>query len=195
MRTSGRTSTGSPESGSSTATRCCSSRGSTTPMSGSVDVPERIVAHRAHSYRFAGGKWLNYYYNDLRYKFASGGMIASAEDLACVATAVNHGVLMRRETRTKMFAPQIDGLQMFRGTGAEAMDFQQGMLWRTKLDDKGRRFVYECGSVSAFNVCVVDYVEDDLVAVLATNSDECCGWKRTLQLANLFRSEPSASRR
>jgi CubicO group peptidase (beta-lactamase class C family) len=159
-------------------------------MSGSVDVPERIVPHRAHSYRFAGGKWLNYYYNDLHYKFASGAMIASAEDLVRVLIALNHGLLMRRETRTKMLASQLDGLEMFRDTGTEPMDFQQAMLWRTRLDDQGRRFVYECGSVSAFNVCIVDYVDEDLVAALATNSDECCGWKRTLELANLFRSRP-----
>ena len=157
-------------------------------ISGSVDVPERIVPHRAHSYRVAAGKWLNYYYNDLHYKFASGGMIASAEDLARVGIALNHDRLMRRETRTKMLAPQLDGLKMFRDGGPEPMDFQQAMLWRTLADDKGRRFVYHCGSVAAFNVCIVDYVQDDLVAVLATNSDECCGWKRTLQLANLFRS-------
>ena len=156
--------------------------------SGSVDVAERIVPHRAHSYRFAEGTWRNYYYNDLHYKFASGGMIASAEDLVRVGIALNHGRLMRRETRTKMLAPQIDGLKMFHEDGAPAaMDFQQALLWRTKVDDDGRRFIYHCGSVEAFNVCVVDYVDEDLVAALATNSDECCGWKRTLQLANLFR--------
>jgi hypothetical protein len=38
-----------------------------------------------------------------------------------------------------------------------------------------------------FNVCLADYAEDDLVAALMTNSDECCGWKNTLALANFFR--------
>ena len=158
--------------------------------SGSVDVRERIVPHRAHSYRRADGTWLNYYYNDLHYKFASGGMIASAEDLVKVGVALNHDRLMRRETRTKMLAPQIDGLRMYREDRApETMDFQQALLWRTKVDEEGRRFVYHCGSVAAFNVCLVGYVDEDIVAAIATNSDDCCGWKAALRLANLFRSD------
>lgn len=155
--------------------------------SGSVDVPERIVAHRARSYRKAEGRWLNYYYNDLRYKFASGGMIASAEDLAKVAAALNHDRLLRRETRTQLLTPQIDGLLHFReGDAPDAMDFRQALLWRVNKDAQGREFVYHCGSVKAFNACVIDYVDDDLVAAVMTNSDECCGWKKALALANLF---------
>lgn len=155
---------------------------------GSVDVPERIVAHRARSYRTANGAWLNYYYNDLRYKFASGGMIGSAEDLVNVAAALNHNRLLRRETRALMLAPQIDGLLRFReGAAPEAVEFRQAMLWRVQKDAEGRTFVYHCGSVKGFNACLIDYVDDDLVAALMTNSDECCGWKKALELANLFR--------
>jgi len=159
--------------------------------SGSFDVPERIVAHRARSYRKAGGEWRNYYYNDLRYKFASGGMIASAEDLVKVAVALNHDLLLRRETRTQMLTPQIDGLLHFReGAAPEAMEFRQAMLWRVQKDAEGREFVYHCGSVKGFNACVIDYVGGDLAAAVMTNSDECCGWKKALALASLFRAQP-----
>jgi len=41
--------------------------------------------------------------------------------------------------------------------------------------------------VKAFNACVVDFVEEDLVAALATNSWECGGWKQTDALADVFR--------
>ena len=45
------------------------------------DVPNRIVAHRARSYRVLDGRVTNSPYGDLTYKFASGGMISTAEDL------------------------------------------------------------------------------------------------------------------
>jgi serine beta-lactamase-like protein LACTB, mitochondrial len=156
--------------------------------SGSVDIPDRVVLHRARSYVKASGRWNNYSYADVRYKFASGGMIASGEDLVKVAVALNHDRLLRRETRTLMLTPQLDGLLHFRENGTpEAMDFRQALLWRVNKDAEGREFVYHCGTVKGFNVCLIDYVADDLVAALMTNSDECCGWKKTLELANFFR--------
>ena len=158
-------------------------------VSGMVDRPERLVAHRARSYRIVDGKPLNYYYNDLRYKFASGGMMASPEDLVRVVSAMNEDRLMSPETRRKMLTPQIDGLLGFDENGGEPkkLNSQQAILWRVNKDEAGREFVYHCGSVRAFNVCVIDYVDVDLVAVTATNSDNCCGWRRTLELANFFR--------
>lgn len=157
-------------------------------VSGTVDEPQRIVPHRARSYRIVDGKPLNYYYNDIRYKFASGGMMASPEDLVRVVSAMNEDRLMSPATRRAMLKPQIDGLRGFVAGGEpKTLNFQQAILWDVNKDDAGRTFVYHCGSVHAFNVCVVDYVDIDLVAATATNSDECCGWKRTLQLANLFR--------
>jgi serine beta-lactamase-like protein LACTB len=154
----------------------------------SFDIPERVVAHRAHCYRLADGHFLNYYYNDVRYKFASGGMIASAEDLVRVGAAVNEDRLLSTSTRRAMFKPQFDGLQAFHSDAQTSeLDFRQAILWRVQKDEEGREFLYHCGSVKAFNTCVVDYVDIDLVAAIATNSDECCGWKRALQLANLFR--------
>jgi CubicO group peptidase (beta-lactamase class C family) len=157
----------------------------------SVDIPNRIVAHRARSYVKASGRWNNYSYADVRYKFAGGGMIASAEDLVKVAAALNRDRLLRRETRAQMLAPQINGLQHFNENGApNAMDFQQALIWRVNKDAEGRTFVYHCGTVKGFNVCLIDYVDDDLTAALMTNSDECCGWKNTLALANVFRDQP-----
>jgi hypothetical protein len=67
------------------------------------------------------------------------------------------------------------------------MDFQQALIWRVNRDAEGREFVYHCGTVKGFNVCLIDYVDADLTAALMTNSDECCGWKNTLALAKFFR--------
>jgi serine beta-lactamase-like protein LACTB len=156
--------------------------------SAALDIPERIVPHRARSYRIDHAVPRNYYYNDLRYKFASGGMIASVEDLAKLGAALNHDLLLRPETRAKLLSPQIEGLLRFReGAAPDVLDFQQAMLWRLRRDGKGRRVAYECGSVKGFNACLVDFLDEDLVAAVATNSFECCGWAKADALAALFR--------
>ena len=156
--------------------------------SASFDIPERIVPRRARSYRIDHGTVHNYYYNDLRYKFASGGMIASVEDLAKLGAALNHGLLLRPETRATLLSPQIAGLLQFREGAAPApVGFEQAMLWRLRRDGEGRRVAYECGSVKGFNACLVDFLDEDLVAAIATNSFECCGWAKADALAALFR--------
>jgi serine beta-lactamase-like protein LACTB len=162
--------------------------------SASLDIPERIVPHRARSYRIDHGTAHNYYYNDLRYKFASGGMIASVEDLAKLGAALNHGLLLHPETRAVLLSPQIAGLLQFReGATPEPVGFEQAILWRLRRDGEGRRVAYECGSVKGFNACLVDFLDDDLVAAVATNSFECCGWPKADALAALFRRPSSAT--
>jgi CubicO group peptidase (beta-lactamase class C family) len=159
--------------------------------SASFDIPERIVPHRARSYRLVKGQVLNESYGDLRYKFASGGMIASAEDLVKLGAALNHGLLLRPETRRLMLSPQLHGVREFHenGKAPTVPDFEQGMLWRLRHDPKGRLVAYHCGSVQASNACVVDFVEEDLVAAVMSNSFECCGWSKADALAAFFRRE------
>ena len=159
------------------------------------DIPGEDVAGRALSYRMVGGKPVPYYFNDLRYKFASGGMIDSAEDLARLGAAINHDVLLRPATRAIMFSDQDRGLRSFHpDKAATPIGFEQGMLWRLRRDPQGRFVAYACGSVKASNACVVDFVDEDLVAAIATNSWECCGWKNADALAAIFR-RPRGSRR
>lgn len=164
-------------------------------MSGSgFDIPGDPVPERASSYDVVDGKPVPHPFNDLRYKFASGAMIGSAEDLAKFAAAVNHGVLVRPGTRELMFSDQDRGLRSFQRDGpATSIGFRQGMLWRLHRDPRGRLVAYGCGSVKASNACVVDFVKEDLVAAIATNSWECCGWKKAEALADIFRG-PSTTR-
>ena len=82
-------------------------------LSTSFDVPARIVPHRAKSYRLVGGQPANYFFNDLTYKFASGGMISTAEDLVRLGAALNHGNLLRAETVALMYGPQLDPVMRF----------------------------------------------------------------------------------
>lgn len=165
-------------------------------MTGSgFDIPGAAVPRRAHSYRVVDGKPVPYYFNDLRYKFASGGMIGSAEDLTRLGAAMNHDLLVRPATRAMMFSDQDRGLKSFHEKGPPtSIGFEQGMLWRLRRDPKGRFVAYACGSVKASNACVVDFVDEDLVAAIATNSWECCGWKKADALAAIFRRSLSTRR-
>ena len=159
------------------------------------DIPGVAGPRRARSYRIVDGKPVPYYFNDLRYKFASGGMIASAEDLAKLGAAMNHDILVRPATRAIMFSDQDRGLRSFQPEkAATSIGFEQGILWRLRRDSSGRRVAYACGSVKASNACVVDFLEEDLVAAIATNSWECCGWKKADALAAIFRSSPASRR-
>jgi CubicO group peptidase (beta-lactamase class C family) len=152
------------------------------------DRPQTIVPHRARSYFREGTSWRNQYYNDLRYKFASGGMLASVEDLVRFGSALNAGDLLRPETRRRVFQPHAVGVPMFEDHAAPGRrPRQQGLLWDLREDDARRRVAFHCGSVKAFNACVVNFVDENLVAAVATNSWECCGWSQADQLAAVFR--------
>jgi CubicO group peptidase (beta-lactamase class C family) len=160
----------------------------------SFDVPGEVASNRAVPYRIVKGTPERYYYNDLRYKFASGGMIASVEDLVMLGAALNRGILLQPETKAAMFSNQIPSLPVFveDAKPAAPMRWEQGLLWRLRRDAQGRRVAYECGSVRASNACVVIFIDEDLVAAIATNSWECCGWAAADKLAALFRESPAS---
>jgi serine beta-lactamase-like protein LACTB len=162
----------------------------------SFDVPERIVPHRAKSYRVEKGRALNYYYNDLTYKLASGGMISTVDDLVRLGTALNHGQLLKPETIALMYKSQLNPVLHYHEDGPPTQEsFQQGMLWRIRKDAAGRTYAYHCGSVKAFNACLINYTDEDLVVALAVNSDgEVGGYKQAETFAGFFRSAPGGTK-
>src|SRR4030095_12062335 len=115
-------------------------------------VPSRIVPGRARGYALVDGRPANNPYGDLTYKFASGGMIATVEDLVRLGVALNHGRLSKPETAALMFTPQLQTVLGFQDNGPPSRQaFQQAMLWRIRKDDAGREFVHHCGTVQGFN--------------------------------------------
>jgi serine beta-lactamase-like protein LACTB len=151
------------------------------------DVPTRIVPGRARGYALVDGRPVNNPYGDLTYKFASGGMIATVEDLVRLAVALNHGRLIRPETTALMFTPQLETVLAFQDNGPpNRQPFQQAVLWRIRKDDAGREFVHHCGTVKGFNACLIDYVAEDLVVAIASNA-EVLGFLPALKVAEFFR--------
>ncbi len=146
------------------------------------DVPERVVPHRARGYEVANGTTTNFPFGDVTYKFASGGMLSSADDLVRFGMAL--GRLLKPETMKAMYTP-VPGLLQF--PSKKPMEFSQGLMWRIFTDEAGRRFVNHCGTVKGFNACLVIYPDHDVVAALLGNGDPVTpARKATVALAQMF---------
>ncbi|HEX6864944.1 MAG TPA: serine hydrolase domain-containing protein [Thermoanaerobaculia bacterium] len=157
-------------------------------MSSSVfDRPERIIARRARGYQIVDGRTLNHPYGDLTYKFAGGGMISSADDLARFGMALNRGALLKPETLALMDKP-IDPVPRHQEDGStQPMDFSQALIWRILKDDAGRTFANHCGTVKGFNACLVSYPDQDLVvAILANGYPAAPARREAVAIAKLF---------
>ncbi len=135
----------------------------------SVDVPERIVPHRARGYEVDAGRTRNYPYGDLTYKFASGGMISTAEDLVRFGAALNRRALLKAETLALLYQPA-GPLRQFRADGLPVpLEHSQALLWRIGQDEAGRTFAHHCGTVKGFNACLINYPAEDLVVAIVGN--------------------------
>jgi serine beta-lactamase-like protein LACTB, mitochondrial len=153
----------------------------------SFDVPGRTVASRARSYRLRPSSVEPIQTYDLTYKFASGGMLGTAEDLVRFACTLSAGTLLRPGTVSEMFRPVASPTLWYRGDKPPGRErYKQAIMWRI-LDYRGRHLVYECGSVNGFNMCLVYDVADKAVSALATNCwGSAGGWKQTLELGGFF---------
>jgi len=156
-------------------------------LSTTLDRPERIVPHRARSYRQEKGQAVNSPYGDLTYKFAGGGMLSTVEDLARFGVALNHGGLLQPKTVAMMYEPQMKKVMRYQEGGPPTEEtFEQGLMWRMRKDSAGRTFVHHCGTVKGFNACLVNYAGEDLVVAIADNM-EALGFRPALEFAEFFR--------
>ena len=151
----------------------------------SFAIPDRIVPHRARGYYVLKGATRNESYGDLTYKFASGGMMSSAADLARFGIALNHHYLLKDTAR--MYEPAAR-VQRFRENGKpEDLEFTQALLWRFRKDDKGRTYANHCGSVQGYNACIINYTDADVVAVIVGNAYPVTpALRETVALAGYF---------
>jgi len=152
------------------------------------NIPERVVRNRARSYeRGDDGAVRNVLYGDLTYKFASGGMMSTAEDLVRFASALNAGRLMKTETRAQMWSSQIPGVLEWRANAEpRKMEGEQGLMWRLNKDAAGRSYVSHSGAVQHFHSCLIDYPERQLVVAVLENSYEGVGCAENLAIADMF---------
>ena len=102
------------------------------------DVSARIIARRGRGYaRDAGGKLIHASDENVRYKYAGGGILSTVEDLCRFAVAINEGRLLKPATVKQMWTNQ----------------FPAGLIhWRQReaADPEKRRIQYTAGNELAY---------------------------------------------
>ncbi len=129
-----------------------------------LEFAERIVTGRAGQYvRRSAGEFLNAPYVDLSLKWAGGGMISSAEDLARFHVALDGGSLLGEATRAGMYEP------------AELTDGSKtgyGLGWSVRTDSRGRRWISHSGGATGGTTYLLrEPATGDAAAILANAED------------------------
>jgi CubicO group peptidase (beta-lactamase class C family) len=158
------------------------------------DVPERVVPHRAKSYRHVEGRTINNPYGDVTYKFAGGGMISTVEDLVRLGIALNHGRLLKAETIATMYDARLEPVRAYsEGGPPHRMDPRRGLIWVVEAEN-GRTVVSHSGSVKAFYACLVNYPEQDVATAILHNAAGPSTCTEAKTLAGLFLPGPGKSK-
>jgi len=126
-----------------------------------ADDNKRIIPNRTRFYsRDAGGQWVNSPYTDNSNRWAAGGFLSTADDLAHFASAHLKGDFLKAETRALMFTSQRtnDGKE----TGV-------GLGWRIGKDSEGRRILHHGGESIGGRAFVLVYPDQKVVVVMLAN--------------------------
>jgi CubicO group peptidase (beta-lactamase class C family) len=159
-------------------------------LSTAFDVPERVVPHRARSYRHANGRTTNNPYGDVTYKFAGGGMISTAEDLVRLCVALNQGRLLKPDTIVSMYDARLEPVRAYSENGPPyRMDPRRGLIWVVETEN-GRTVVSHGGSVKGFYACLVNYPEENVAAAILYNAAGPATCDQAKTLAGFFLPVP-----
>jgi CubicO group peptidase (beta-lactamase class C family) len=128
------------------------------------DYPDSIIPWRVRGYVHAMGTSpaQNAPYVDNSYKWAGGGFLSTAEDLARFGRNLLDGKLLRPETRDLLWTSQ--KLRDGKETG-------YGIGWGTTRDAAGRRRVGHTGGAMGGTSNLIIYPDQHLVLALTVNSD------------------------
>jgi CubicO group peptidase (beta-lactamase class C family) len=109
-------------------------------MSSALDRNREIVAHRARFYRKtdSGAAVVNAPYVDSSYKWAAGGVLASADDLARFVIALDTGKLLGAEARKQLY--------VVRPIPGGKTDY--GLGWHVSTDKEGRTWAEHSGGAT-----------------------------------------------
>jgi CubicO group peptidase (beta-lactamase class C family) len=138
------------------------------------DVPARVVARRGHAYERnqLTGQLEEPLGEDLSYKYASGGMLGSDEDLCRFGHALNSGVLLRPETLEELYRLQLSAaVTRFGGPGAVAPSDVQALGFRVSRDPRGRVHAGHAGAVKGSVSQFYNWFRDDVVVAVYMNVD------------------------
>lgn len=97
---------------------------------------------------------------DPSYKWAGGGMVSNAVDLARFGAAYTDGGYLSAATRELSFTVQ---------TTASGLRTGVGLAWRLTTDTRGRAMAYHAGNIAGGRAVVAVYPEHDVAVAITTN--------------------------
>jgi serine beta-lactamase-like protein LACTB len=126
--------------------------------------PDSIILERGRYYTRADstGPVVNAPFVDNTYKWASGGFLSTAEDLARFGQRLLEGRIVRKETLDLLWTSM-------RTTDGKATDY--GIGWSVESDSLGRRRVRHSGGSVGGTAHLIIYPDVALVVALLVNSD------------------------
>lgn len=137
-----------------------------------------VVPGRAAFYRIEEGELVPARFTDNSYKWAGGGFLSSAEDLARFGGALLDGTLLGADAAERLFASQ-------RTTAGEETGY--GMGFRPRLDWEGRRVVHHGGSSEGGRAFLLLYPDEEVVVALASNREDAPLFEQEAQtIAHFF---------
>ncbi len=143
----------------------------------SADHVDRIIPNRTAFYQLTGDGLRNASYIDASYKWAGGGFLASAEDVARFGSAHLAPGFLKQATLDTLFASQ--KLASGKETGV-------GIAWRSGVDKQGRKILHHGGTIEGGRAMLMMFPESKVVVVLLSNMLASFGEQDAMQIGALF---------
>lgn len=152
----------------------------------SADHADHIISHRTAFYaRNREGVLLHAPYVDNSYKWAGGGFLATAEDVARFGSAHLALGFLKQSTLDVLFTSQ--KLNSGKETGV-------GIAWRSGVDKQGRKILHHGGAIEGGRAMLMMFPESKVVVVLLSNLLTNFGEQDALQVGGLFIPSSEARR-
>lgn len=143
---------------------------------------EELVPHRVRQYDRAGGSVRNAHYADLSVKWAGGGVISTAGDLARFHIALDQAKLLKPETMKEMYTPA----RLADGTVSE-----YGLGWGISTDSRGRTWISHSGGATGGTTYLLRNPEARLAVAVLCNVQNAPGLRKlAMAIAELALSMP-----
>jgi serine beta-lactamase-like protein LACTB len=144
-----------------------------------ADQVREIVPGRTDFYSLRkDGKVRNGEYVDNSYKWAGGGFLSNAEDLARFGSMhLQPGFLQQRTLELLFTSQRLSGSGKPTGVG---------IGWRVGNDDRGRRILHHGGTIEGGRSMIMMFPESKLVVVLLANLLATFGEKEAIEIGQRF---------
>lgn len=142
-----------------------------------IDHPYRIIKNRTAAYELINNEIENARFFDNRYKTPSGGLLATAEDLAKFGNELIYGNYLNRSSKQLLFEPYQYTLEKESDTG---------FGWVVTKDESGNKLYGHLGGITGGCSAIIIYPDSEFVFVWLGNRETDWSEKPILALANIF---------